>query len=55
MEFLIIAVTAVLATVITLVVITYRRQCREVREAVKRLESRHRSTVVNVGGQHRAA
>jgi hypothetical protein len=55
MEYLIITTTAVLATVITLVVITYRRQCREMREAVKRLESAHRSTVVNIGGQHRAA
>jgi hypothetical protein len=55
MEFMIITTAAVLGTVITLVVITHRRQCRQMREAVKRLESAHRSTVVNIGGQHRAA
>ena len=55
MEFMIIAAAAVLATVITVVVIAYRRDCREMREAVKRLESRHLATAVNVGRPTRRA
>jgi hypothetical protein len=55
MEYLIITAAAVLATVITLVIVTHRRQCREMRETVKRLESRHLSVAVNAGRQPRRA
>jgi hypothetical protein len=56
MELLIIAVTiGVLSAVITLVMITHRRQCREIRMVADRLERSHWSTSVSDGGQSEAA
>jgi hypothetical protein len=50
MEYMIIAVAiAILATVVTLVMIAYRRDCRKMGRAVERLESGHLSVAVNAG------
>jgi hypothetical protein len=55
MPYLIIGTIAVLAGVVTVVMIAYRRDCREMRRAVERLESGHWSVAVNAGRQGQRA